>query len=142
MTVASVSLRCNLWWLRFCPRLSRCRGQHLSPVISSGCKPESQKPTRKSLRFSMRKKKSRRECSLQAAFSFLCISSLYFSSFAAHIAGLITYNLLSKRSSTICLRIVGFTMYDHGQHCNPRVCNAGCCIPLFSRSLQHLINTK
>lgn len=33
---------CNLWWLRFCPHLSRCRGQHLKPVISSGCKPESE----------------------------------------------------------------------------------------------------
>lgn len=55
-TVASVSTHYNLQWLRFCPRLSRCRGQHLKPVIPPSCKPENQKPTRESWRGSVRKK--------------------------------------------------------------------------------------
>lgn len=41
--VASRFSCCNLWWLRFCPHLSSCKGQHLKPVISSGCKPERQR---------------------------------------------------------------------------------------------------
>lgn len=113
VTVASVSSNCNLWWLRFCPRLSRCRGQHLRPVISSSYKPENQKPTRESWKGSVRKK-AVKSAHYRQTFPFFCISSLYFSSSPAHIVALITYNLLSKRSSAICVRIFGAFL---GSHC-------------------------
>lgn len=116
VTVASVSSRCNWWWLQFCPLMSRCRRQQLRPVISLSCKPENQKPTSESWRVSVRKKKQLRVL-ITCPFFLFC--SYCISSFLPLVA-LITYNLLSLRSSAIRFPnfwgIFGFPLYDHGEH--------------------------
>lgn len=52
------------------------------------------------------RKKADKSAHYRHLLTFRCTSSLYFSP-VAHIVALITYNLQSRRSSAICVRIFG-----------------------------------